>query len=233
MEISPYNSETISSRNTAEEVSLKIPQEDSSTNLKVKEINLNKTQNKDEINVMKQDEEINKDLIILNSNTQLNINTKKINSQKNRYPYCIVWTPIPFITYLIPSIGHTGIATSEGIIHDFAASFYISIDQMSFGNPTKYLQLDLDERERYEYDKAIEKGDLKYHHEMHNLFCNNCHSHVAYILNMIKYKGKDNYNMVDIWWMLILKGKYISFWAFIKTYLGFFIFCLIIYYAMR
>ena len=233
MEISPDNSEIISSKSTTEEVALKIPQEDSSKNLKIKEIALNQAQNKDEINKIKQDEEINKDLITLNSNTQLNINTKKINPQKNRYPYCIVWTPIPFLTYLIPSIGHTGIATSEGIIHDFAASFYISIDEMSFGKPTKYFQLDLDEREKYEYDKAIEKGDLKYNHEMHNLFLNNCHSHVAYILNMMKYKGKDNYTMVDIWWMLILKGKYVSFLAFIKTYLGFFIFCLILYFAMR
>ena len=84
-----------------------------------------------------------------------------------------------------------------------------------------------------EYDKAIEKRDLKYNHEMHNLFWKNCHSHVAYILNLIKYKGKDNYTMVDIWWMLILKGKYISLLAFIKTYLGFFIFFFIIYLAMR
>ena len=231
MEVIPGNSEIISSKNSAEDESLKIPQEDSSKNLKVKEIT--PTNDENEINTIKQDEEINKDLIILNSNTQLNINTKKINPQKNRYPYCIVWTPIPFLTYLIPSIGHTGIATSEGIIHDFAASFYISIDEMSFGKPTKYFQLDLDEREKYEYDKAIEKGDLKYNHEMHNLFWKNCHSHVAYILNLIKYKGKDNYTMVDIWWMLILKGKYISFLAFIKTYLGFFIFFFIIYLAMR
>ena len=231
MEIIPGNSEIISSKNSAEDESLKIPQEDSSKNLKVKEIT--PTNDENEINIIKQDEEKNKDLIILNSNTQLNINTKKINPQKNRYPYCIVWTPIPFLTYLIPSIGHTGIANSEGIIHDFAASFYISIDEMSFGKPTKYFQLDLDEREKYEYDKAIEKGDLKYYHEMHNLFWNNCHSHVAYILNLIKYKGKDNYTMVDIWWMLILKGKYISLLAFIKTYLGFFIFFFIIYLAMR
>ena len=231
MEVIPGNSEIISSKNSAEDESLKIPQEDSSKNLKVKKIT--PTNDENEINKIKQDEEINKDLIILNSNTQLNINTKKINPQKNRYPYCIVWTPIPFLTYLIPSIGHTGIANSEGIIHDFAASFYISIDEMSFGKPTKYFQLDLDEREKYEYDKAIEKGDLKYNHEMHNLFWNNCHSHVAYILNLIKYKGKDNYTMVDIWWMLILKGKYISLLAFIKTYLGFFIFFFIIYLAMR
>ena len=151
MENSPGNSETSSSKNTNEEEALKIPQEDSSKNLDIKDITLH--QNK--INIIKQEEEANKDLITLNSNTQLNIDTKKINAQKNRYPYCIVWTPIPFLTYIIPSIGHTGIATSEGIIHDFAASFYVNIDEMSFGKPTKYYQLDLDDREKYEYDKAI------------------------------------------------------------------------------
>ena len=229
MENSPGNSETSSSKNTNEEETLKIPQEDSSKNLDVKDITLH--QNK--INIIKQEEETNKDLITLNSNTQLNINTKQINAQKNRYPYCIVWTPIPFLTYIIPSIGHTGIATSEGIIHDFAASFYINIDEMSFGKPTKYYQLDLDDREKYEYDKAIEKGDLKYNQERHNIFWNNCHSHVAFVLNQIKYKGKSNYTMVDVWWILILKGKYISFLAFIKTYIGFFIFFLIIYLAIR
>ena len=229
MENSPGNSETSSSKNTNEEEALKIPQEDSSKNLDVKDITLH--QNK--INIIKQEEEANKDLITLNSNTQLNIDTKKINAQKNRYPYCIVWTPIPFLTYIIPSIGHTGIATSEGIIHDFAASFYVNIDEMSFGKPTKYYQLDLDDREKYEYDKAIEKGDLKYNQERHNIFWNNCHSHVAFVLNQIKYKGKSNYTMVDVWWILILKGKYISFLAFIKTYIGFFIFFLIIYLAIR
>ena len=87
--------------------------------------------------------------------------------------------------------------------------------------------------EEYEYDKAIEKGDAKFNMERHNLFWNNCHSHVAYVLNQIKYKGKCNYYMVDVWWILILKGKYISFLAFIKTYIGFFIFFLIIFLALR
>lgn len=229
MEVSPGNSEIVSSKATTEEEKLKIQREESSQNLQIKDNSLNKN----EISLIKRDEEINKEIITLNSNTKLNNNPKKINPQKNRYPYCIVWTPIPFLTYLIPSIGHTGIANSEGIIHDFAASFYVNIDEMSFGKPTKYYQLDLDEREKYEFDKAIEKGDLKYNQEVHNLFWNNCHSHVAYVLNQIKYKGKCNYNMVDVWWILILKGKYISFLAFIKTYIGFFIFFLIIFLALR
>ena len=221
----PENTEKIPSESKTDEEQLKT-RDDSSKNL---EVNIIQTKN---IIISKQTEETNKEIII-HSNTQLNSNQKKISPQNNRYPYCIVWTPIPFLTYLIPSIGHVGIADSEGIIHDFASTFYVNIDDFSFGKPTKYFQLELNDKEQYEYDKAIQKGDLKYNREIHNLFWNNCHSHVAYVLNQVKYKGKNNYNMVDIWWILIWKGKYISFLAFIKTYLGFFIFILIIWLALR
>ena len=84
-----------------------------------------------------------------------NNKTKKIDIKNNRYPYCIVWTPIPLITYLIPSIGHTGICTSSGIIHDFAGSYTISIDNFSFGNVTKYIQLNLTKNEQKVWDNAI------------------------------------------------------------------------------
>ncbi|OMJ64978.1 hypothetical protein SteCoe_40361 [Stentor coeruleus] len=53
----------------------------------------------------------------------------------NRYPYCIVWTPLPLITTLFPFIGHTGICTSEGIIHDFSGSYNVTIDDMAFEIP--------------------------------------------------------------------------------------------------
>ena len=36
-----------------------------------------------------------------------------------------------------------GIATSTGVIRDFAGSYYVSEDDMAFGLPTKYLQLDI------------------------------------------------------------------------------------------
>ena len=224
MESNSENIEKNPSKNKTEEEQIKT-KDDSSKNLQV-----NIIQTKNIINT-KQMDEINKEIII-HSNTQLN-NQKKISPQKNRYPYCIVWTPIPFLTYLIPSIGHAGIADSEGVIHDFAATFYVNIDDFSFGKPTKYFQLELNDKERYDYDKALQKGDLKYNKEIHNLFCNNCHSHVAYVLNQVKYKGKNNYNMVDIWWLFIWKGKYVSFLAFIKTYIGFFIFVLIVGLALR
>ena len=62
-----------------------------------------------------------------------------IDSINQRYPYCIVWTPIPCISWLIPNIGHAGICNSEGIIYDFAAPYFVSVDNMAFGNPTKFV----------------------------------------------------------------------------------------------
>ena len=67
-----------------------------------------------------------------------------INAENDRYPYCIVWTPLPVISWFIPIIGHMGIAYSDGIITDFAGPYFVSKDSMAFGRPTKYWQLDPD-----------------------------------------------------------------------------------------
>jgi len=49
-----------------------------------------------------------------NEKTDLDLDNSKIIKQKidiknNRYPYCIVWTPLPCISWFLPFIGHTGI----------------------------------------------------------------------------------------------------------------------------
>lgn len=36
-----------------------------------------------------------------------------------KYPYCIVWTPIPLLTWILPMVGHMGICKSNGVIYDF------------------------------------------------------------------------------------------------------------------
>ena len=65
----------------------------------------------------------------------------RFSKKHNRFPNCIVWTPIPCITWLLPFIGHTGICGTDGVIHDFAGSHCITIDNMAFGKPTKYARL--------------------------------------------------------------------------------------------
>ena len=57
----------------------------------------------------------------------------KFDPINSRYPNYIVWTPLPLITAILPCIGHVGICTSDGIIHDFSGPYYISVDDMAFG----------------------------------------------------------------------------------------------------
>ena len=125
---------------------------------------------------------LSKDVItkkVLFSKFQKKASLPRINPKLGRFPYCIVWTPIPLLTYINPSIGHSGIGTSKGIIHDFSGSFFVSVGHFTFGKPTKYFQLDLNEQEKFEFDRAIERSDHKYNSEEFNLCANNCHSHVA------------------------------------------------------
>jgi len=132
-----------------------------------------------------------------------------ININNHRYPYCIVWTHLPMITSILPVIGHTGICTSEGVIHDFAGSYYISVDNFAFGDPHKYVMLDSEGIDPNTWDECVDKADRKFRGQTHNIFTNNCHSHVAEVLNQVKYKGKSNWNMVDIWWLIVKEGKFV------------------------
>ena len=78
----------------------------------------------------------------------------------------------------------------------------------------------LAQKEFYEYDKAVEFGRKLYNKKEYNFFTNNCHSFIATVLNKLKYKGRNNYNMVDIWWILSTKSKYISWMDLLKSYSG-------------
>ena len=159
-----------------------------------------------------------------------------IDNIKQRYPYCLVWTPIPCISWFIPSIGHAGICNSEGVIHDFAGPYCVSVDNMAFGNPTKFVILELSQKEFAEYDKAVEYGKKCYNKLSYDFFTNNCHSFIASVLNNLNYKGKRNYNMVNVWWILSTKSKYITWTDLFKTYYGFIIiicFILILRYFLK
>lgn len=68
---------------------------------------------------------------------QRNKEKATINPELARFPFCIVWTPLPLISWLLPFIGHTGIAMSNGVIHDFAGPYYISVDDLAFGETHK------------------------------------------------------------------------------------------------
>lgn len=146
-----------------------------------------------------------------------------INVKTHRYPLCIVWTPIPLLTWLFPFIGHMGIALSNGVIRDFAGPYVVSEDNMAFGHPTRYLLLDEGKvgGGASEWDESITKASIAYGTRMHNLCWDNCHSHVAMALSLMKYNNSVRWNMVRLAGWMFIFGRYVGIGGFIKTWLPF------------
>lgn len=144
-----------------------------------------------------------------------------INFNTDKYPFCIVWTPIPVLTWFFPFIGHMGIALSNGVIRDFAGPYFVSEDNMAFGRPTRYLILDQYQVQggSMEWDDSITKASIVYGTRMHNLFCDNCHSHVGMALNLMRYKNRTNWNMIVLAFWIFFMGEYVGFGGFVKTWL--------------
>ena len=84
----------------------------------------------------------------------------KVDAERARFPCCVVWTPLPLITWLLPFIGHTGIGMSDGVIHDFAGPYTVTVDDLAFGETHKYVQLDI--RDFQKYDTSLLKADKHY-----------------------------------------------------------------------
>ena len=105
------------------------------------------------------------------------------------------------ISWFLPFIGHTGIALSNGVIHDFAGPYTITIDDLAFGETHKYVPLRIEDP--LKYDQSVAKADKIYEKRMHNICCDNCHSHVAKALNKYQFNGKTNHTMIDVWWLTI------------------------------
>uniref|UniRef100_T1J7C7 PPPDE domain-containing protein n=1 Tax=Strigamia maritima TaxID=126957 RepID=T1J7C7_STRMM len=131
---------------------------------------------------------------------------------RSRYPYCIVWTPIPLLSWIFPFIGHMGIAMSSGIIRDFAGPYYVSEDEMAFGKPTKYLVMDPQKAHNGSmgWDRAVIDASEEYKNRMHNLIFDNCHSHVAMAMNLMHYDNRCSWNMVKLAYKMLVHGKYIN-----------------------
>jgi hypothetical protein len=144
----------------------------------------------------------------------------KINPEEKRFPLCITWTSIPCISWLLPFIGHTGIGTVQGEIHDFAGPYYVSVNDFAFGSTLKYVKLNVTADQYTKFNESIQSADKTYRKRNHNICCDNCHSHVAKALNNFNYQGRSNYTMINVWFMLICKGRYVSWSAVLFTYIG-------------
>ncbi|CAL8102922.1 unnamed protein product [Calicophoron daubneyi] len=153
-----------------------------------------------------------------------------VNPPRHRFPHCLVWTPIPILTWILPIVGHLGITSIGGVIYDFAAPYTVNEDDMAFGWPTMYCQLDLSRVGVPDsWDKAVFEANECYKRRVHHLLYDNCHSHVAHALNGMRYDGKQNWNMFRVGLLLFCSGKYVSRRSFLSSWLPFMIiasFCL-------
>lgn len=64
----------------------------------------------------------------------------RIDPKRARFPCCIVWTPLPVLSWLVPFIGHIGICREDGVILDFAGPNFVCVDNFSFGSVARYIQ---------------------------------------------------------------------------------------------
>lgn len=127
--------------------------------------------------------------------------------------------------WLIPFIGHMGITDSEGTIYDFAGPYFINVskERTGFGPPAKVwvmdgLAKDGGGSEAAEiWDSAVRAASDEFSGRMHNLFCNNCHDHVALSLNLMHYPG--TWGMISVWFWMMVYSSYTSYSAILRTYL--------------
>lgn len=160
-----------------------------------------------------------------------------IDPQRDRYPYCLVWGPLPLLTWFFPFIGHLGIGDSQGRVHDFAGPYTIGVDRFMV-RVARFLPLRIERdveseheqgkdsasivepsRERFceknterilhvSWDEGISRADDVFSQTSHNLITNNCHHHVAVACRNM---GLSSYSsLLSVWWEMMKHGKYVS-----------------------
>ena len=187
--------------------------------------------------------------------------------KKEDLAFCVVWSPLPPITWLIPVIGHLGICDSHGVASDFRGPYFVGDDgNMAFGAPTRAVCFgpprmnegtgEDSENDNYTrlWDRSIQEANEVYRGRMHNICCDNCHSHVANALNRMssrlttttgttssrskKTNGSSsgnqvlvtltNWNMVKLAFLLFFKGRFLSWYAIYAQFGPFIVLVLIL-----
>ena len=140
---------------------------------------------------------------------------------RSRFPFCVVWTPLPLITWILPFIGHMGIADSRGVIYDFAGPFTIGVDSFAFGEPVRVLRLRPEraaataaagagETAAQAWDRCVDRGCDAYVARMHVMLYDDCHDHVARCLNEMRYGGSARWNKVSLAALLFFSGSFVT-----------------------
>jgi len=81
-----------------------------------------------------------------------------------------------------------------------------------------------------QWDKAVMDANGEYRTRMHNIFCDNCHSHVAYALTSMNMRafGFNSWDMVKLCFLVFFRGRFLSWGGFLAQFLPFGVFVLVV-----
>ncbi|ELP86259.1 hypothetical protein EIN_113730 [Entamoeba invadens IP1] len=178
------------------------------------------------MDIVREDEQVPVD----DANRTDPFNIKEANPNEKYFPYCVVWSTIPLISWFIPFVGHTGIGDSNGWIYDFQGSYSIGKRRQTtcFGSVKKYIPIELMGVSDKEYDDAIDEMNKKYQSLQHLLIIQNCHEHVGDVLSKVRYQNKTNWGTLSMLWLIATQSKYVSSKEILKTYGPFFVICCVL-----
>ncbi|KAF7830473.1 protein REVERSION-TO-ETHYLENE SENSITIVITY1 [Senna tora] len=166
----------------------------------------------------------------------------RIDPKKGKFPCCLVWTPLPVVSWLAPYIGHVGICREDGTVIDFSGSNFVNVDDFAYGAVARYLQLDRSQccfpphrsahtcKHGYQHsefgtaitwDDALQSSGRYFESKTYNIFTCNCHSFVANCLNRLSYGGSMNWNMVNIAALILFKGQWVDLLSIVRSFLPF------------
>lgn len=170
-------------------------------------------------------------------------NSMQIDTTRARFPYCIVWTPLPVISWLLPFVGHVGVGREDGVIVDFAGPNFVSVDNFAFGAVARYIQIPKEKslitrhpsttyrteeeyklvesgRNHYTWDDALKKTTQEYQQQIYSILTCNCHSFVANHLNRLEAHAS-GWNVVNVAALILFKGKWVDTQSMVQSYLSF------------
>eukprot|EP00573_Skeletonema_grethae_P000912 CAMPEP_0201689604 /NCGR_PEP_ID=MMETSP0578-20130828/3174_1 /ASSEMBLY_ACC=CAM_ASM_000663 /TAXON_ID=267565 /ORGANISM="Skeletonema grethea, Strain CCMP 1804" /LENGTH=179 /DNA_ID=CAMNT_0048174301 /DNA_START=42 /DNA_END=581 /DNA_ORIENTATION=- len=173
----------------------------------------------------------------MSNHQETNICIDGINDQNQQqlHPlaFSILWSPLPPITWILPFIGHMGITTSNGTACDFQGPYSVGDrGRMAFGKATRALQINISSLPggAEQWDISVQIANSEYRTRMHNICCDNCHSHVAYALNDMELKafGIRQWDMVKLCFLVFFKGRFLSLGGFVAQFAPFGVLVLIV-----
>ena len=159
-----------------------------------------------------------------------------------RFPFSIVWAPLPVITWILPFIGHLGVTDSHGRVHDFQSAYSVVTDSFMTGDVLKTYRFSPAQLRGalpsngnnvggsasagssnsnaaltvgQAWDRAVHSSDRKYEQTIHNICCNNCHHHTADALTAFGFP----HTMLGAWALITFRGRYTSWGALLCTYI--------------